>query len=178
MLMPAFLLLVVALSQTGTNHMQKLKLNVEQSFGGLGVEMSTFGLAPRGAGWWDVDPPMLQCLQQNLLTGILLVVPVSVAQSPWKWAAFSGLLSFGILLLWISLPINTDISPHSCKESSAVQWLQKFKNFASGKLENVYFQLVWFFVFVCFFFNVWSCWGLNPWISLGCFHAHVTSTFS
>lgn len=49
MLMPAFLLLVVALSQPGTNHMQKSKLNVEQSFGGLGVEISTFGFAPRGA---------------------------------------------------------------------------------------------------------------------------------
>lgn len=32
--------------------------------------------------------------------------------------------------------------------------------------------------FVCLFFNMWNCWRLNLWISLGCFHAHVTSPFS
>lgn len=47
MLMPAFLLLVVALSQPGMYHRQKSKLTVEQYIGGLGVEISMFGFAPR-----------------------------------------------------------------------------------------------------------------------------------
>lgn len=95
MLMPAFLLLVVALSQPGMNHMQKSKLNIEQSFGGLGVEISTFGFSPRGAEWWDVNPPMLQ---QNLLPGISYGT-VSVTQSSLKRADFSVSLGFGILLV-------------------------------------------------------------------------------
>lgn len=46
MLMAAFLLLVVALSQPGTYPMQKSKLTVEQYTGEPGAEISMFGFAP------------------------------------------------------------------------------------------------------------------------------------
>lgn len=74
------------------------------------------------------------------------VVPVSVAQRSLKWAAFSVFLSLRILPLWISLPINMNISLHSCKESSAV----KIYKFCFRQISNCLLSTDFLF------FKVWN----------------------
>jgi len=67
MLMPAFLLLLVALSQPGTYHMQKSKLTVEQYIGG-----------------WRLKSPSLGLLQDEQNNVIWIHPPFSGSKKVWS----------------------------------------------------------------------------------------------